>query len=557
MPQIPRGQDMNRRTPDLQQAVTVEDTRNAGGVAAALSRGLGAELDRRTKLEVAKAESTFLTEKAHHDNAFDDDEDFATIGDRYNTAVANTVQSAGSGITDPRVREQFNLSIAPRVAQGGERINQLARTKEMDYEVAGMNEGLRGIRESGVLGNAIDATNAARDYINAMVENDNITATRGDEVFSAWQEDMAVGKLEMMEPAERIEAIDQPWAADLPSDLKIRLRRGAKKETDEDTAIIMVDEWMAEGIDPLTANGRYEGIEDLDVRKEVERRFNNDWTRQINAQSQAKVDVINEYFPKIRSGDMLVSDLPEGVLDALGQESSTLYAAENQAATTVPKTSNPDVLWNLYQLEANPETPAVVMEQYFRENAHQLSPSDFKIHAAAAARVLTPADKSTLTYLQYVDAQVREAWPNLNDKTRGNRSASFRLQAEDWRVQHLLPIEEGGLGREPTTVERNKFLDSLFQEMPTKVAFWSNTGKAPMRWGQMDTEQRGTSIGVIKQTEPEVYNYVLEMLDQTQETLDFQQFAEMYDELYADEQTYREAASPALDPDIPAIPESI
>lgn len=550
MPQIPRGQDINRRTPDMQKAITVEDTRNAGGVAAALSRGLGAELDRRTKLEVAKAESAFLTASAHHANAYDDDEDYATIPDRYNADVAKSLETAGSEISDPRVREQFNLSVAPRVAEGDERIRGIARSKEVDYETAALNEGLRGIRESGVLGNAMDATNGARDYINAAVENDIISATQGDSVFSAWQQDMAVGKLEMLEPAERIEAINAPWAADLPADLKVRLGRDAKKETDEDTAIVMTDQWMAEGITPIQANERYTSIEDLDVRQEVERRFNNEWTRQINADSQAKVDIINEYFPKIRAGEMLIADMPPGVMDALGVEGQTLFAAENQAATTIPKISDPETQWHLYQLQADPSTPGVVMEQYFRENAHKLSPSDFKLWANAAARALTPEDKSTLTYIQYVDANIRDAWPSLNDKTRGARAANFRLQSEDWRQNFM---EQNN--REPSTAERNVFIDSLFTEMPTRVGFFTGEPRKPIRWGMMDNEQRGQSIGVVKQTEPEVFNYVLDMLGQTEETLNPGQFVEMYQEVYSDEEIYQEATTTQSDYDFPTPPD--
>ena len=554
MPQIPRGQDIGRRTPDLQKQVVVEDTRYAGGVAAALSKGLGAELDRRTKLEVAKAEASFLTQKAHYDNAYDDDEDYGTIPDRYNEDIRKSLEESTAGITDPRVREQFTLSVSPRVAEGEERIRDLARTKEVDYETAAMNEGLRGIRESGVLGSAIDATNAARDYINAAVENDIISATDGDQTFTAWQQDMLVGKLEMMDPSDRLDAIEEPWAADLPSDLKIRLYRGAKKETDEDTAIITVDGWMAEGIDPITAQGRYADITDLDVRKEVERRFTNEWTREINAQSQAKVDIINEYFPKIRSGEMLVADLPPGVMDALGQEGQTLFAAENQAATTTPKISNPEVQWHLYQLQADPNTPGVVLEQYFRENAHELSDADFKLWANAAARALTPEDKSTLTYIQYVDAQIREAWPNLTDRTRGARAAGFRLQAEDWRNNFIRPIDEGGMGREPTTEERNRHLDSLFTEMPTKLGFWSGAPKAPVRWGQMTSDQRAQSINIVRQTEPNVFNYVLDMLGQTEETMNPSQFVEMYQEVYSEEEIYREATQPPASADFPTIP---
>lgn len=549
MPQIPRGQDINRRTPDLQKRITVEDTRNAGGVINAVSRGLEFEVDRRSRLELAKAESAFLTQKSHHDSAYDTDEDYASIPERYDTAMNDSVSSASALISDPRIRERFALNIAPRIAEGGERIRSLARSKEVDYETASLNEGLQGIRESGVTGSAIDASNAARDYIKAAVENDIISATRGQQVFSAWQTDMAVGKLEMMEPEERVVALAEPWAEDLPSDTRNRILKRAQQESGEDTAILKVDEWMREGVTPVEANARFSSIEDTELRVEVERRFNNEWMRKVNAESQQKVDLINEYLPMIRSGEMRMAQVPPEVVETLGREVTTLYNAENQAAVkAVPKVSDKQVLWDLYQLDADPSTPGVLLETYFRDNASSLSDTDFKLWASKAAGRMTPEDSSTMTYLQYVDAQAREAWPALQDSRRSARAATFRLQAEEWRNNFLLQNT-----REPTTSERNNFIDSLFLELPTRTSlFGGATGSA--RWGEMDNEQRGQAISMVRKNDRNKYDYVLQLLGQDESTLNPEQFAEAYSTIYEDDIA---PADDGYSGDIPPLPEGI
>ena len=539
MATIPRGQDIGRRTPDMQVPIIRQDPREAGGVAFAIADALSHTLDSRTKLEVSKAEAAFLTEKVKHDNAYDDDEDYATISDRYGKGVTDSLGRAASLISDPRVREEFALSTGVRVAEGQERINSLARNKEIDYERAALSSSLEGIRESGLTGSVIDATNAARGYVDAAVENNLISAEEGQRVLSGWTQDMAVAKLEMMDPRDRTEALAAEWAQNLPSDTRIRIAREAKKENDEDTAIIMVAQWMKEGVDPLQANARFAEIEDLDVRVETERRFNNEWTRSVHAESQAKVDILNEYFPKIRAGQMQVSDLPPGTIDALGTDAQTLFAAEQQAATEPPKTSDPEVLWELYQLKNNPQTSGVVLEERFREVAHLLSPSDFNVWANVASRAMTPEDKSTLTYLQYVDAQIRTAYPTQPDRDRQARGATIRLEAEEWRNNFLLQNT-----REPTTTERNNFVDSLFLELPTKIGGFSGNPKTPVRWGLMTNDQRGAAIGIIKQTEPQVYGYVLELLGQTEQNLNPSQFVEMYQHVYTDEELYEEAIAP-------------
>lgn len=543
MPQIPRGGDLARRTPDMQQQISVEDTRSAGGVAAAISKGLASELDRRTKLEVAKAESSFLTQKAHHDNAFDDDEDYATIPDRYNTAVADSLSTASSEISDPRVREQFNLSVAPRVAEGDERIRGLARGKEVDYETASLNEGLRGIRESGVLGSAVDATNAARDYINASVENDLISATEGDRMFNAWQEDMVVGKLEMMDPADRLEALTKPWADNLPSDLKVRLHRGAKIETDEDTAIVTVDQWMAEGIDPTTAIERYADIEDLDVRMQIESRFTNEWNRRESEKSRVLNELYNDLYGQVRAGELRVDQLTDEQKDVLGKDIGGLYEAEKQSATrTVPKVSDIESFYTMQVMLANPDIDPLVTDKFFRDNINDFSPADQKALAKAVADDLNPEEKQLLNATQYINARVRAANPDVAghdgsqraalQASRDTQIANVQLEANTW-VQTQKEIT----GKIPTDTEIQTHLDAQFIDMVYQQArdTWRPFDELPEEsasWQSLDPVQRGAAIGILAETQPVVYQQILNVMGAGSADMDPGRFIEAYEYIY-------------------------
>lgn len=543
MPQIPRAGDSNRRTPDLQQAITVEDTRYAGGVAAALSKGLGVELDRRTKLEVAKAESTFLTHKANHDNAYDDDEDYSTIGERYRTGISESAEQAGQQITDPRVREQFNLSIAPRIEEGQQRIGQIARSKEVDYETASMNEGLRGIRDSGVIGNAIDATNAMRDYINAAVENDIISATNGDKLFHTQRQDMLIGKLEMLDPAERISAIEEPWAQDLPPDVLVRLARGAKKETDEDTAVIMVDQWMAEGIAPGDAIERYQDIEDVDVRMEVERRFTNEWDRRESEISRLKTELYDDLYGQVRSGEMFVQDLTEEQKEQLGSGIQGLYAAESQAATkTVPKTSDIEVYYNLQMMLANSDIDPLVTDEYYRENINKLSLTDQKQLAVAIAGNLNPEQKEVLTALQYINARVRAANPSVAshdgsqraalESSRATQIANVQLEANAWvENQKLITGKTPSVGEIQTHLD-GQFIDMIYQQASDTWVPFDAKPEKQATWQALDPAQRGAAIGILAETQPVVYQQILNVIGTSGADLDPEQFIEAYAYVY-------------------------
>ena len=543
MPQIPRGQDINRRTPDLQQRVTVEDTRNAGGVVAALSRGLGGELDRRTKLEVSKAESSFLTQKALHDNAFDDDEDFGTISGRYKEGIDKSLAEAGSQITDPRVREQFNLNVAPRIEEGTQRMGQIARSKEVDYETASLNEGLRGIRDSGVIGNAIDATNAMRDRINASVENNIISATAGDKLFHEQRQDMLIGKLEMLDPADRVQALDEAWAQDLPPDTILRLRRGAKKETDEDTAVILVDQWMDEGITPGEAIERYQDIEDIDVRMEVERRFKNDWDREQSEVSRVRTELYDDLYGQVRGGDLKVQDLTEAQKETLGSGIGGLYEAEKQSATrTVPKTSDIGAYYTMQMMLADPEVDPLVTDEFYRENINKFSMTDAKALAKAVAGDMNPQEKEVLSAMQYINARVRAANPSVAshdgsqraalESSRSTQIANVQLETNTW-VQTQLELT----GKTPTNPEiqshiDGQFIDMIYQQASDTWMPFDEKQEKAATWQALDPTQRGQAIGVLAETQPVVYQQILNVMGTSGENMDPGQFIEAYAYVY-------------------------
>lgn len=98
--------------------------------------GFGAIADREQEkddqFQYAYAKSTFLREKAKADNAFDDDPDYSSWGERYKKKLEEARATAASFIKSPKDRQLFEATIGATEEQGLQSILDKARGKEKD-----------------------------------------------------------------------------------------------------------------------------------------------------------------------------------------------------------------------------------------------------------------------------------------------------------------------------------------------------------------------------------------------------------------------------------------
>lgn len=542
MPQIPRGQDIDRVTPSGQQPIVREDTRYAGAVMGEIARAGVEFLDRRTNVELAQAQAEFLTSKVQQDSAFDQDKDYATIPDRYTEGVQIGLNKAASVIKSPAARAAFLQSAQVDVARGQERIKGVAWQKEVEHQQAYLGEKLVVMREAGLTGDVQSTAAAAQDLITSYVAAGYITAVQGGDTFRAWRDDMVVAKIESMDPESRIEALSAPFAGNIPSDVRVKLRRAADEELDDQFAVDTVTAWTAEGVTPDVAATRFPAITDARRRARTESRYNLEWLRAEQELNRSKTNLMDDLFDQVRSGQLAVADIPAEQRDLLGSDIGVLYNAETQVASgTVPVQSDISVLYTLDQLLANPRTDPLVVDEYYRENIASLGVSDQKLYSKAVNDNLFPEEKLLLSNTQYITARVRAANPDPrgadgSDRARASSLREQQIAAVQLSTMDWMKSQTDLTGKAPTQPEIQKYLDAQFMELVYQPArdTWMPFDERPeksLTWQAMDADQRVAAVGILRDTQPVVYQSVLNVLG-VSEIANPSDFIEAYQYVY-------------------------
>lgn len=404
MPSIPRGEDLARNIASGQSAITGYDTRAVGSGMAAAGDALsqaGTELQtKRINYQYAQAEAEFLTAKVELDNSFRQDDDYATIPDRYSSSLADAMGKASSLITDAAARENFTLQVQPRMAEGTARIEGVAWEKEKDYQRGYMDEKLAQAREAVIQGDVDAGVGVAEALIETGVDMGYFGHEEGVATLKAWQDDAVSAKIETMAPQDQLDALSQPWASDIPTDIRVRLERGAKDQLIQGTAQANVDGYLAKGYDREQALPEIRNITDAKTREATTRELDYQLSQQAAVKSEQQSELYNQYYLDVRSGRMRVADI--SFQDLYKMEPSiveNLYAAESRATAKGPAApSDKDTLDNLYTLKALEDWDG--LREFYQKNSAKLDPSDQDKWSEISANGLVPPETEAMLSMQ-------------------------------------------------------------------------------------------------------------------------------------------------------------
>ena len=254
----------------------------------------------RDRYQIAAANSKFSILKNAQDNAYDEDEDYETIEERWAENMNQGYNEILEGISNPEARNFFALENEPRIAAGRAKMNDVAFRKETDVQRGNVNSQLNGLREVG-LGNDEESSRVAvqnaTDIIEAAVATGYYSHEEGGKVLEAWKQDTANGYIRMQAPEDRVAALNSPMADHIPSDDKAVLMREAKDAVLNNKAVDMVD---ALGED-FSARELYENtdkIEDTKLRLKAEQRGEAVLAkREAREQEEAEEFHQDEYLP--------------------------------------------------------------------------------------------------------------------------------------------------------------------------------------------------------------------------------------------------------------------
>lgn len=241
MPRLPSANDLGRVS--LRPATGVASPDLSAPFRAAQQLGnqvtqiAGEVADDQNRLDFGKAQTAWLQGQANTHAAFEKDNDYATMQDRYGQQMQKVTESSASGITSGRMRQEFDNWVNQQNIRGGEQIRSLAWSKEKDASIAGLNQSLETSRST-YLTSTDPATRqlileATNNMIQGAASKGYIDQTQAQQLGQRWITDAATGSLKMMQPEQRLSALRNPQGITtfLPPDQRQAMIKDASYES--------------------------------------------------------------------------------------------------------------------------------------------------------------------------------------------------------------------------------------------------------------------------------------------------------------------------------------
>ncbi len=129
MARIPNPDSIARQPIDGVAPVTGLNVRDVGAGFDMVAGALDEQREKIDRSQLAKAESDFLVLKAKQDNAYDQDEDYRTIQERYQGQMEEGLGKIATTIENAQLRNEFVSRYRVSVVEGTERMADVAWNK--------------------------------------------------------------------------------------------------------------------------------------------------------------------------------------------------------------------------------------------------------------------------------------------------------------------------------------------------------------------------------------------------------------------------------------------
>lgn len=240
MAKLPDASDIGRRIPQVAGGVASADTtqvaRAMQGLGQAITTTAGEEYEDQQRLAIGNAQTAYNKAYADAKESFRNDDDYATMPDRYSEMMQKATDNAAAGISSGRGRQIFDAWAQQQNINGLSGIRDLSWSKEKDNNRASI------LKNAETLGNTyMSSTDPAQrqqslDALNNMLDGATtkgyIDHTERQQWGQKWITSTAVGSLNMMQPEQRLSALRNPQGITtfLPPDQRQAMIKDASYE---------------------------------------------------------------------------------------------------------------------------------------------------------------------------------------------------------------------------------------------------------------------------------------------------------------------------------------
>lgn len=507
MPSIPRASDLNRAQVTGQTRVSTASTAAVGTGVDKLASVLGqigdSNQQRKTNYEISQARTEFLKAKAREDNAYSDDEEYETMGERYSNNMNTELENAAGFITNVRARREFMNESSVQLAQGHERIKLHAKRVETDYQRGYILEAMDGIRNAALTGDTMATMFAADGLVDSAIDMDYMSAEEGADIKMKWRNDVAVSKLEMMAPEDRIEALKEDWAQNIHADIRHKITEEAKVEEVDDSARENVASYA--DMSDSEAYAAIDGIENTDEYDETLRRFENQKAREGRQDARRQDELHRAYFNEVRLSGMSIDDIPPEELDAMDPAIvKSLKTAEANWAAGLDPTTPRLVVDTLNSLYRGGSGEPMRVRAYFQDVAHLMSRADYESWSKTTTDSFEDMESDPIfTGTQMITDKLREV--TGTDDINDSSLSKYRQDLQ----QYVFDYRRDNEGKDPSGQEQSDFINKSMLVIPTDMTSRMAPGLPRPTdynlWDEMGQEEQRDAIFFLRTLDGEAW----------------------------------------------------
>jgi hypothetical protein len=490
MATIPSATQIKRSIPDGEQRVVQLDTSSAGKGLQYLGQAVKGMSQDMKEVEMVerkratnKADLTMSIALEKEGNAYDQDPDHATFGDRFDESVESAMGIAGEGL-DERDRELWRDRQQLKIAQSRTRVGKVAWVKKRDEERALITQQMEMARESALTGDMGALDGDISNVLDAAVEGDYLTAQESQQMQSKWRESAATGRLEMMEPDDRIKALAMPWAKKLPADTRIRLQRDAETKMVKTKAWAEVDTVNSGELTSREKHQQVDQIKDPDVRAAAEVILRAEESSESTLTNEEQSDIFNRMDLNIRDGQTILEQDRDDWQKLEPSQRSNLEAM----TSTTNRTVNDDSVYNAASsLAARGQWGE--LNKLLNTHGSGLKATTRDSFREAANNGIAPVD---VEYNKLIDSAI----PGTSMTDKRNK---MKVVIADWRDRYRAARE-----REPTQAEAQAEVNRMLTISPSTGDDWVPFNDTPLY--ESDQQTRTTDLLNMREGELRAVN---------------------------------------------------
>lgn len=455
MPRLPTADDLGLRIAQNNVSTFAE----SGGETAQALQKFGSTLlavnndrrERKNRMAMVKAKTAWQVAKIEADNAFEQDTDYETFGQRYSEMLDKAEQQAVGLIEDEQLKSVFQQEILVNRTIGMQQINAKAFQKEKEVGLADLDSVLTAARENALRGGSQFALETANEAIEAAVQNTYMGADDAQALRRKFGQDMAVGLIEVQPLKKQKEMLTakQGHAELIPLDIRKKMLESVDKQLIHQGAMEAADMVRQEGGSREERLEKVRKIKDADIRKAAESQVLHDLQQEKLGDAELKYDIYQEAAKGIIAGGTVndfISENPKEWQSLTAEQQSSLMSVQDKG----DKKTDLQTWDNLNRIYTQDRNKAY---EYFVENAHRLSDTDAK---KWSDRLAKPEERDGyLTRTQRLGQMLQS---NGIEKGTDEHTESLRFLDEEF-----MRFEEAN-GRKPDAKEEQAILDFSFEK---------------------------------------------------------------------------------------------